>query len=246
MRAEAPRDRVVEDSAGSSEPTRLGTRWTLATPMIVIGFCLTGLLLSLVWTNVLASSLVYQGTPAKFSTSRVSGENVAFGVTDMSYKNGDGSTGTRKVLRAGFATSRLNGFCLSQIQSLPGIGNVTVKISAGDGNASTREIEAVNVQFDVQQLRGNGTGVNMDGVVQIGLGAADVTTLPGVDNPFDAQLGIGHFGIDAAAGDIYLVKGLLHNAEIGGPLSLPGLKITAVPGGSECYTSLTTTDDLPN
>lgn len=153
------------------------------------------------------------------------------------------------MLSAGFATGTLDGFCLSQVQSLPVIGDVVVRVTAGDGDASTREIDAVNVQFDVVQLRGRNAGVNLDGMVHIGVASQDITTLTGVDNPLGAPLGIGWFGIDATKGDIHEAKGFLYDAEIGGPINLPNLRISVLPrsaGGTECWGTLTDTTTLPH
>ena len=108
------------------------------------------------------------------------------------------------------------------------------------------ETEAVNVQFDVTAMRGNSTGVNLDGMVHLGIAASDVTTLPGIDNPLGAPTGPGYFGIDATKGDLFAVKGWLYNAEIGGPMNLKDLSIQVGPTVAECWSDDTSTDDLPH
>lgn len=224
------------------------TSWPRSVVLAMLALLAVGGMLGLMRANVLASAVTYQGSSAKFSSSRVTGEDVGFGMANMTSKDGSGALSTKKVLRAGFATGSLNGFCLSQVQSLPVIGPVTIKVTAGDNDSSTSEIQAVNVQFDLAELRGTGgaagNGVNLDGKVHIGLASSDVTTLPGADNPLDAPTlegGQGYFGIDATKGDLFNLRGALHNAEIGGPMALPNLQITVVPGGSQCDT-----DALPN
>lgn len=231
-----------------------GTRWMRALPLLVLALLAMGALAWLSRAQVLAASLTYQGGTAKFSTGRVEGQDVGFGMSRITVRDRagasdcptEGETCARTVLSAGFATGRLDGFCLSQRQSLPVLGSVTVKVTAGDSDPGTREISAVNVQFDLTSLRGNGSGLNLDGMVHIGLAAQDITTLPGVDNPLGAPTGTGHFGIDATRGDIFAAKGFLYDAEIGGPMSLPNLSITVVPGGPECWSSETSTTDLPH
>lgn len=226
-----------------------GTSWRRALPLMLVAAAVVAAMLVMVQRNVLAAGVVYQGTTAKFATGRVSGENVGFGMRDMTARSSAGTATTKKVLSAGFATGTLDGFCLSQVQVLPVLGDVVIKVTAGDGNAATREIQAVNVQFDVAQLRGAGSGVNLDGMVHIGVASQDITTLTGVDNPLGAPLGIGWFGIDATKGDIHEAKGHLHNAEIGGPMGLPNLKITVTPraaGGTECWGTVTDTTPLPH
>lgn len=225
---------------GSAE-TRHGTSWRRALPVMVTGLAAMAGVVVLQQQNVLAASVVYEGTTAKFSSGRVTGQDIGFGMTQLSSKSASGTVSTRNVLSAGFATGSLDGLCVSQVQNVPVIGDVVIKLTAGDGNASTREIQAVNVQLDISQIRGNGTGINLDGRVQIGMASQDITTLPGVDNPLGAPTGVGWWGIDATAGDIFAAKGFLYDAEIGGPMTLPGLRITVVPraaGGTECWGTL--------
>lgn len=218
-----------------------GTSWRRTVPMAILGLAAMSTLAGLARADVLASNLVYQGSPMQLSSTRVTGLDVGFGMSTMQSKNAAGVVTTKNVLSAGFATGSVNGMCLSQVQNVPLIGDVTIKLKVGDGNASTLETKAVNVQFDVASLRSNNSGVNLDGMVHIGVASSDITTLPGVDNPLGAPTGVGWFGLDASKGDLYEVRGRLHNVEIGGPMALPGLKITVVPGGSQCDA-----DPLPN
>ncbi len=234
------------DTAGAAS---YGTRWRRTGPAAGLGLALV---LGVVWmmkVGVLAApGVVYQGKPAKFSSGRVTGQDVGFGMSTMTRKNADGTTSQVHVLSAGFATGTLDGFCLSQTQSIAPFGTVVIRVTAGDGNATTREINAVNVQFDITELRGNGTGLNLDGIVQMGVASQDVTTLTGVDNPLGAPVGPGWYGIDATAGDLYQVKGYLYDAEIGGPMQLPNLKIqVGLPGSvPECWSTDSSTTDLPH
>lgn len=204
--------------------------------MVLVAFAVMAGMVTLLRQDVLAAVVTYQGTTAKFSSGRVSGQDIGFGMAQVNVAG----VGARNVLAAGFATGSLDGLCVSQVQTLPVIGDVVVKLTAGDGNSTTREISATNVQLDITQLRGSGTGINLDGRVQIGMASQDVTTLAGVDNPLGAPTGTGWWGIDATAGDIFSAKGYLYDAEIGGPISLPGLRISVTPkaaGGTECWST---------
>lgn len=222
-----------------------GTRWRQATPLVLVALAVMAGAMTLLRQDVLAAAVTYQGTTAKFSSGRVSGQDIGFGMAQVNVAG----AGARNVLAAGFATGSLDGLCVSQVQSLPVIGDVVIKLTAGDGDSSTREIKATNVQLDITQLRGSGTGVNLDGRVQIGMASQDVTTLAGVDNPLGAPTGTGWWGIDATAGDIFSAKGYLYDAEIGGPMTLPGLRISVTPkalGASECWTTPTDATPLPH
>lgn len=230
-------------------PPAYGTAWRRTLPLLLLALAAMGGVLALVRADVLAATVTYQGTTAKFATGRVTGQNVGFGMAQRTVVNADGSTAVKNVLSAGFATGSLDGFCLSQVQSVPVVGDVVIKLTAGDGDPGTREISAVNVQFDIAQLRGNSTGVNLDGRVHIGIASQDITTLTGVDNPLKAPIGSGWWGIDATAGDIFAAKGFLYDAEIGGPMNLPGLKITVTPksaGGTECWSTLGDSTSSPH
>jgi hypothetical protein len=212
---------------------------------MLVAFGVMAGMVTLVRQDVLAAVVTYQGTTAKFASGRVSGQDIGFGMAQVDVAG----AGTRNVLAAGFATGSLDGLCVSQVQTLPVIGDVVIKLTAGDGNSTTREINATNVQLDIAQLRGSGTGINLDGRVQIGMASQDVTTLAGVDNPLGAPTGTGWWGIDATAGDIFGAKGYLYDAEIGGPISLPGLRITVTPkaaGGTECWTTPGDATPLPH
>lgn len=222
-----------------------GTSWRRATPLMLLAFAAMAGLMVLVRQDVLAAVVTYQGTTAKFSSGRVSGQDIGFGMAQVNVAG----AGTRNVLAAGFATGSLDGLCISQVQNVPVIGDVVIKLTAGDGDSSTREVKATNVQLDITQLRGAGTGINLDGRVQIGMSAEDVTTLPGVNNPLGAPGGTGWWGIDATAGDIFGAKGYLYDAEIGGPINLPGLRISVTPkaaGGTECWSTPGDATPLPH
>lgn len=214
-------------------------------PLMVLAFAAMAGLMALLRQDVLAAAVTYQGSTAKFSSGRVSGQDIGFGMAQVNVAG----AGTRNVLAAGFATGSLDGLCVSQVQSVPLIGDVVIKLTSGDGDSATREIKATNVQLDITQLRGSGTGINLDGRVQIGMASQDVTTLAGVDNPLGAPTGTGWWGIDATAGDIFSAKGYLYDAEIGGPMRLPGLRISVTPkaaGGTECWTTPVDATPLPH
>ncbi|TCJ21910.1 DUF6230 family protein [Nocardioides jejuensis] len=231
--------------ARAADAAAYGTRWRQTAPLLLLAFLMMAAALTLLRQNVLAAVVTYQGSTAKFSSGRVTGQDVGFGMAQVNVAG----AGTKTVLAAGFATGTLDGLCVSQVQTLPVIGDVVIKLTSGDGNSSTREIEATNVQLDITQLRGSGTGINLDGRVQIGMASQDITTLAGVDNPLSAPTGTGWWGIDATAGDIFSAKGYLYDAEIGGPMTLPGLRISVTPksaGGTECWSTPGDATPLPH
>lgn len=217
----------------TTHPQTFGTAWPRAAAMIVLAASLLGGLVLLMANRVVATSFTVQGSTAEFSSSRVAGQDVGFGMAVITTKSAGGSTASPKVLSAGFGVGSLDGLCMSQKQTLP-LGSVTIMIVAGDGDPATTEISANNVQFDVTSLRGSGQGVRLDGIVQIGVASSDITTVSGLANPLQAPTGTGYWGIDATAGDLSNLRGSLYDAQINGAVSLPNLKITVTPGGAGC------------
>lgn len=226
------------DPVHKSPGRRLGTRWGRACVMTVLATGVVVALAGLMRSQVLATSFVVQGTTAEFATSQVTGTDVAFAMTTIGSKSSAGAIASRPVFSAGFATGQLDGLCLSQAQSLGPLGTFTLRLVAGDGVAGTTEISALNMQFDLTRLRGTGSGIKLDGVVQLGLASSDVTTTTGTANPLGAPTGTGYWGIDATAGNIANLRGTLYDAQIIGNASLPNLTITLTPGtGASCATS---------
>ncbi|RNL65075.1 hypothetical protein EFK50_03620 [Nocardioides marmoriginsengisoli] len=222
---------------------RYGTRWRRTGVLLGAGLAVVVALVALVRTSVIASSIVVQNASASFSSSAIVGQDVGLGVVPILRSNG--STGS--VLRAGFATVSLNGFCLSKTETIAGF-TYTITLSAGDGNLATNEITANNAVFDLSSMRSAGqagqatNGLVLQGIDQLGLAATDVTTTRtgGVfdANPLEASTsgyGKGAFGIDATSGSLSSVKGTLWDAQVNGSINLPNLKIAVTPGtGTAC------------
>ena len=222
-----------------------GTRWGRTNALIVVALLVVGGILVAVKQQVLAASIVFQSSTSQLATSAIDGSDVGFGVVRMNRSTGvSGGSDLRNVLRGGFANGKLDGLCVSQVQTILGV-TVTLKITAGDGVLGSYEIQGSNALFDIASIRGtsgsNGSGINMDGRAQFGLAASDVTTTTtnGIFdvNPLAADQGTGWFGIDADKGNLYNIRGTIYNGVIGGPFSLPNLSITVVPGTSGCDAS---------
>lgn len=224
----------------STRAASYGTHWVRTLALFTVGLAAMAGLFSAAKLEVMAQQIVFQDTTAKFSASTVTGEDIGFGTLPMKQRVADGSNTTDPVLRAGFAKAEINGFCLTQQEKLPAIGWVTLTVTAGDGDPETMEIAADNLVIDVLGLRGDDRGINLDGVVQIGVTTSDITTVGNVDNPLGAPTnngGAGWFGIDADKGEIFNAKGTLYDAVIGGPAALPNLSLNLTPGeGPHCDT----------
>lgn len=215
------------------ETLTYGTRWSRASLLFVLAFVALVAMVFMMRQQVLATAFTVQGTTAQFSTGSVRGTDVGFGMTRVNSLSASGTTSTKSVFSSGFATGQLDGLCLSSTESIGPLGTYTIRITAGDNNPATNEVSANNMQFDLTNLRGDGPGIRLDGIVQMGLSSSDVTTVAGVANPLDAPTGTGFFAIDATAGDIANVRGKLYDVQINGAIKMPGLKITLTPGTSQ-------------
>lgn len=211
---------------GAREPVRYGTRWGRAGAAVGLSGSLLAAMGAMVSTNVLAAhvSIDSQASPSQFNTSKLTGQDVAFG---MAQANVNGAT--KSVLRAGFAQATLDGFCVSKTESVLGIFDVTLKVTSGNGAAGD-DIIARNASFDLTQLRG--TQINLEGKDQVGQATADVTTTKtgGVfdANPLgapEAGYGKGWVAIDASRGTLTNLKGKLYSVQIQGDITLPNLSI---------------------
>lgn len=230
---------------------RLGTRWG-RTSVLILAALLT--MVAVLWAaqaQLVSSALVVsQSRTSELASGGLEGSDVGLGMTTTERSTGVGNeTDSKYVLRAGLADGKLNGLCLSQTQTVAG-ATVTLKLSAGDGDPATYEISGKNAVLDVVSLRGQGAsgrtgnGINLDGRAMLGVASSDITTLTAPDgtavaNPLDAPTGVGWFGIDADKGNLYNIKADVYNVVIGGPFSLPGLKIDIEPGNSGCKSQTT-------
>ena len=217
---------------------RHGTRWGRALPLALVGLVAIGWMGSLVARHVLATYLVInaQGTPASFNTSALVGQDVGFGMVPAAVNGTD-----KAVLRAGFATASLDGFCVSKSETIAGL-TIVLKVTAGNNTPGTSgDITASNASFDLLSFKSSGSGIVMSGMDQIGLTTDDITTTR-TGGAFDtnplggpvANSGQGWMGIDATQGTFTQLKGKLYSAQVQGSIMLPHLSITTSPSGTAC------------
>lgn len=230
-------------TGGADESIRYGTRWVRLVAFAGVSGALLASMAAMVSTNVLAAfvSVNSQAEPARFNSSQIVGQDVAFG---MAQANVNGAT--KSVLRAGFATATLDGFCVSKTENVLGLFNVTIKVTAGN-NAPGADISANNASFDLLTLRGS--QINLSGKNQVGQATTDVTTTKTGAN-FDANplgaptagYGKGWVAIDAASGTLTGIKGRLYSAQVQGDITLPNLGISVTgDSGFTCDAPSTTT-----
>lgn len=223
---------------------RAGTRWPRTVVLIVLALSALGSVAGLVRADVIALNVAYQGSPARISTSAIRGQDVAIGISEATVRDSAGVDRRIKVIRAGFGVAEMSGLCLSVKQSVLGLGDVVLRLEAGDSDPATYEIKANNIELDLLRARSaSASGLNLNGSVKIGMATQDLTTVAGVDDPLEQPMdrnGSGYWGIDATQGTISGLSGLVHDAEIVGSIQLPNLRITTT--GSECPLDATVVD----
>jgi hypothetical protein len=222
-----------------------GVRWGRAALPLLVGLAtLAWFAYEAVCGSVMGlggPNLVMQGRSAEFSTARLSTTNVGFGIVPIK-----AGSSTRYVLRMAFASGSLDGFCLSQTQSILG-ADFTIRVTSRDGAVDVADLTGRNIQFDVTSLTStnapnpSGDGIALRGNVSLGLATQTLTTWQsgGVDvvNPLDAPesfAGINGrlFGIDSDVGDVYNVKGDIYDSVIEGPITIKNLQLEVVPGSA--------------
>lgn len=228
---------------------RRGVRWRRAALINAIGVGLIVWFASQMWMGRVAglgSNLVIQTNKAQFNTAQINAADVAFAMTPIQVRTGASGTSTKYVLRFGFGSGKLDGFCLSQSKSILGI-DYTLRISARDGSTGSFDVTGKNVQFDVTSVNSSsspaaGSGILLKGDVGLNVSQQSVSTYKDagggdIPNPLDGPAdytGINGklFGVDSSNADLYNLKGDIYDAIIEGPIDVKNLKIEVIPGSA--------------
>ncbi|MGW0118547.1 DUF6230 family protein [Streptomyces sp. NPDC003327] len=184
-------------------------------------------------SGALAVGLRIQDRPVDFATSSLYGTQYGAAVVDQEVVRPDGSAGSVRVLRMGFADGVINGLCLSQRQQIAG-ATYTLLLTLGDDNPRSWEIRTQNTVLDLK----NATGVlDMDGIVDLNVNGADVRTVKDaagayVPNPLGSPQH--RFGIQARYAKFDRITGTAQDFQIPGLLTTPRLKLVVKPGTVAC------------
>ncbi|AKU14909.1 DUF6230 family protein [Luteipulveratus mongoliensis] len=214
-----------------------GTRWRRVAVMAVPAIGVTISLAAMTKNDVLASAVVFQGTTASVTAGGLTGERAGIGVVEAT-RSVDGKLTTSKVVRVNLAELKVDGLCVSQKQSIAGV-TYTIKVRAGDGKAGTFETVGSRASLDLTRIKGDGDpGINLDGLVQLGVRSESITTTETNGrpdpNPLDAPSGLGWFGIDAGVGQFRNVRGQVYGLTLDQLAKVPGFKLTLHRGDDPC------------
>ncbi|WP_435186772.1 DUF6230 family protein [Streptomyces sp. bgisy126] len=211
------------------------THWRRSLAVAVPALLAAGGLGTAMASGALAVGLKIQDRPVDFTTSSLYGTQYGAAVVDQAVVRPDGSAGSVRVLRMGFADGMINGLCLSQKQQIGG-ATYTLMLVLGDDNPGSWEIRTKNTVLDLK----NATGVlDMDGVVDLNTNGADVKTVKDasgayVDNPLNSPQH--RFGIQARYAKFDRITGTAQDFQLPGLLTTPKLKLSVKPGSVACPT----------
>ncbi|MBW1598845.1 cholesterol esterase [Streptomyces sp. JJ38] len=217
-----------------TEPLTEGrTHWRRGALVALPALLTAGGLGAALSAGALALDLRIQDRPLSLATSSVYGTKYGAAVVDVPYTRPDGTTGTVRVLRMGFADGVINGLCLSQRQDIMGV-TYTLLFTLGDEDPGSWEIRTENTVLDVRDA----TGVlDMDGIVDLNVNGADVKTIEDdAGNPVDNPLGAPEhrFGIQARYAKFDKITGTVQDIQIPGLLTTPQLDLSVRRGAVDC------------
>lgn len=168
--------------------------------------------------GVLASSFLVSGQQFKVSADRLEGTGfVNYGWID---EHADGSA--EPVAVSGIRSATLTNMCQSVVTTLPIVGDITLKLTAGTEGSPVRASDLV---IDMAQLEGNADFTN----IQIGHDAAALDRGPG------GAVGLqGLFGQQSERIVITDLRQVAWAANAG-RFRLDGLRMNLVDGRDECF-----------
>ncbi|MCP2260641.1 hypothetical protein LX15_004360 [Streptoalloteichus tenebrarius] len=193
------------------------TRWGRFAMVVAAGGVGVGVLMFGMSSGALAASFTVAGTSFKASADGLTGTGfVQYGSVDRS------SDKAHPVAVNGMRTATLDNFCQSMVvPGLPGVGDITVKITAGGKGGMSAE----NLVINMEQLDADLT-----------LGNAEI----GVDA---AQLGKGPQGATGAAGTLGIQADTVQLGALrqtawsttASTLRFKGMKLDVFSGRNECF-----------
>ncbi|RLK59196.1 DUF6230 family protein [Actinokineospora cianjurensis] len=201
-----------EDTTAERGRTRWGRTALVGVPALGAIAAITAAMAQ----GLLAASFAVSGVPITLTSQSVAGDGFAGTVYNA---------GNQGVAYAGFSSAQLSGLCAGAIPTVPIVGQVTFKITAGDADPATKELQASNLLLDAKNLSGNGVFTGLD------LGVASNALSKG---PAEVRKGAGDFGLQADTANIGNLRADALSAQIAGSFKLDNLTLSIVPGAAGC------------
>lgn len=200
---------------------RGGTRWKRFAVVMVPSVAATAAIGVALSQGALAASFNVSGQQFKVSVDRLDGTGFAqYGALDTQH----GGKNVPVAVSA-FKSAKLKGLCQSVVIPVPLFGDVSLKLSAGNGS---KQVEAKNLFIDLDQLDADATFRGID----IGVAAGDINKGPSIKKGDKADPG--SFAQQADSATLIGVKQTAW-ATSAGTFKLSGLSMKVSKGKNECF-----------
>ncbi|HEY2507223.1 MAG TPA: DUF6230 family protein [Streptosporangiaceae bacterium] len=210
------------DLAGSARRRAGRVRWRRFAAIFLPAAAVTGLLLGLTANGALASSFSISGQQFEVSANSLVGAGFQqFGTADQTATKNPGAIA---VTESEIGSAKITNLCQSVVTSIPGLGDYTLRITAGTGSDA---VQADSLIIDADQLSASQASFHN---INIGQDASSLNAVPGV------PLGqAGSFGQQASGVTITGLKQIAY-ATSAGTFTLPGFHLSLSHGdGDECF-----------
>ncbi|MEU7408886.1 DUF6230 family protein [Streptomyces sp. NPDC042638] len=150
---------------------RGGTRWKRFAVVMVPSVAATAAIGVALAQGALAASFSVSGQSFKVSAKFLHGEGFSqYGAIDQGYTL-TGGQAAHPVAVSAFTTARIQKMCQSVVTpDIPIIGDVTLRLEAGDSDDENKQVHAEHLYIDVEDLGADATFNNID----IGVAAKDL------------------------------------------------------------------------
>ncbi|MBN3929612.1 cholesterol esterase [Streptomyces verrucosisporus] len=130
-------------------------RWRRFAAVCVPGFAVTGVLAVALAEGALAASFAVSGQQFKVSADRLTGEGfVQYGSVDVNAREQ-----LLPVAVTGIKKAEMESLCQSVVTTLPMLGDISLKLSAGTGD---KPVKATDLFVDATQLSGDASFENIE------------------------------------------------------------------------------------
>ncbi|MCZ0986870.1 DUF6230 family protein [Streptomyces diastatochromogenes] len=212
---------------------RGGTRWKRFAVVMVPSVAATAAIGVALAQGALAASFSVSGQSFKVTAQSLHGDGFAqYGAIDQGYTMSGGKT-AHAVAVSAFKNATIQKMCQSVVTpDIPLLGDVTLRLEAGDSSDKDKQVQADNLYIDVEDLQADATFHGLD----IGVAAKDASKGPGMKGNGEQANPFG-FAQQADSVDLTDVKQTAW-ATTAGTFKLSGLHMSLKKGsgkGIECY-----------
>ncbi|MEV6172978.1 DUF6230 family protein [Streptomyces sp. NPDC051954] len=210
---------------------RGGTRWKRFAVVMVPSVAATAAIGVALAQGALAASFSVSGQSFKVSADYLEGTGFTqYGAIDTGKSLDGKSTEHHPVAVSAFSDARIQNMCQSVITPIPLLGNVTLRLTAGNSGDEDKQVSASNLFIDVEDL--GSTKAVFHGI-DIGVAAGKASKGPGMKGG-DEQANPNGFAQQADKVELYGVKQTAW-ATTAGTFTLPGLSMKLSKGSNPCY-----------